>query len=279
MAKKIEEQAEMSFLGHLEELRWHLVRGASAIFILAIVFFVFSEEVYDNFLLAHIQPDFITYQLFCDFFNLFGMDSAYCNVSFADKKLQSIEVTSQLMNSIWSSLILGIILAFPYLLWEIWRFVAPGLTDKEVGKSRGFIFTASLLFFIGVLFSFYVIAPISVHFLYNYQISESIVNSFTLQSHIGLITNMLLGVSVLFELPVLIYFLTKIGLITPEFLKKYRKHALVVVLILAAIITPPDIASQVIVAIPILVLYEIGIKVSKRVIKKQQKEAKKSMKR
>ena len=273
MAKQ---QQEMSFLGHLEELRWHLVRGASAIFILAIVFFVFAEEVYNHFLLAHIQPDFITYQVFCDFFNLFGIDSDYCNVSFADKKLQSIKVTSQLMNSIWSSLILGIITAFPYLLWEIWRFIAPGLTQKEVSKSRGFIFTASLLFFIGVLFSFYVIAPISVHFLYNYQIADTIVNNFTLQSHIGLITNMLLGVSILFELPVLIYFLTKIGLITPQFLIKYRKHALVVVLILAAIITPPDIASQVIVAIPILILYEIGIKVSKRVIKKQQKEAQKS---
>jgi sec-independent protein translocase protein TatC len=271
----VEQQKEMSFLGHLEELRWHLVRGGAAIFILAIVFFVFAEQVYNNFLLAHIQPDFITYQLFCDFFNLFGIDSDYCHVSFADKKLQSIKVTSQLMNSIWTSLILGVILAFPYLLWEIWRFVAPGLTQNEVSKSRGFIFTASVLFFIGVLFSFYVIAPISVHFLYNYKITDTIVNNFTLQSHIGLITNMLLGVSILFELPVLIYFLTKIGLITPEFLKKYRKHALVVVLILAAIITPPDIASQVIVAIPILILYEIGIKVSKRVIKKQQKEAQK----
>ena len=180
------------------------------------------------------------------------------------------------MNSIWSAFILGIICSFPYLLWEIWRFVSPGLTKNEISKSRGFIFIASILFFIGLAFSFYVIAPISVHFLYNYQISESIVNSFTLQSHIGLITNMLLGVSILFELPVLIYFLTKIGLITPEFLKKYRKHALVVVLILAAIITPPDIASQVIVAIPILILYEIGIKVSKRVIKKQQRDAQKS---
>ncbi|RCS27041.1 twin-arginine translocase subunit TatC [Polaribacter sp. WD7] len=268
-----EEQKEMSFLGHLEELRWHLVRSAAAIFILAIVFFVFAEYVYDHFLLAHIKPDFITYQVFCDFFNIFGLDSAFCNVTFADKKLQSIKVTSQLMNSIWSSLILGVIIAFPYILWEIWRFVAPGLTDHEIKKSRGFIVTASFLFFLGVLFSFYVIAPISIHFLYNYQITDAIQNSFTLESHIGLVTNMLLGVSILFELPVLIFFLTKIGLITPEFLKKYRKHALVVVLILAAIITPPDIASQVIVAIPILILYEISIKVSKRVIKNQQKNA------
>ncbi len=271
-----EQQKEMSFLGHLEELRWHLVRSVAAIFILAITFFAFAQQVYDHFLLAHIKPDFITYQLFCDLFQLFGIDSAFCNVSFADKKLQSIKVTSQLMNSIWSSLILGLIVSFPYLLWEIWRFVAPGLTAQEIKKSKGFIFIASFLFFIGVLFSFYVIAPISIHFLYNYQITDAIENSFTLESHIGLVTNMLLGVSILFELPVLIYFLTKIGLITPEFLKKYRKHALVVVLILAAIITPPDVASQVIVAIPILILYEIGISVSRRVIKKQEKNANKS---
>ena len=268
------QQKEMSFLGHLEELRWHLVRSASAIFILAIIFFVFAEYVYTHFLLAHIKPDFVTYRVFCDFFNLFGLESAFCDINFADKKLQSIKVTSQLMNSIWSSIILGIIIAFPYILWEIWRFVAPGLTDNEVKRSRGFILIASFLFFLGVLFSFYVIAPISIHFLYNYQITDAIENSFTLESHIGLVTNMLLGVSILFELPVLIFFLTKIGLITPEFLKKYRKHALVVVLILAAIITPPDVMSQIIVAIPILILYEIGIKVSKRVIKKQQKNAK-----
>mgnify|MGYP003667873469 FL=1 len=268
------QQKEMSFLAHLEELRWHLVRSVAAIFIIAIVLFSIQEYVYNEFLLAHIKPDFITYRLFCDFFNLFGMDSDFCSVNFAEKKLQSIKVTSQLMNSIWSSFILGVIIAFPYILWEFWKFISPGLQVNEIKKSKGFIFIASFLFFIGVLFSFYVIAPISVNFLYNYQITDSIENSFTLESHIGLITNMLLGVSIMFELPVVVYFLTKIGLITPEFLKRYRKHALVIVLIVAAIITPPDVASQVIVAIPILILYEISIKVSKRVIKRQQKNAK-----
>jgi len=238
-----EKEKEMSFLGHLEELRWHLVRSASAIFIVGIVLFIFQKEVYENFLLAHRKPDFITYQLFCDFFGLFGLDSSFCNVSFKDN-LISLKPTQQLMNSVWSSLILGIVLSFPYLLWEIWKFISPGLTQKEVKKSRGFIFVASLLFFCGIAFSFYVIAPISIHFLYNYQITDLIQNNFTMDSHIGLVTNMLLGVSILFELPVLVYFLTKIGLITPNFLKKYRKHALVVVLIVAAIITPPDVASQ-----------------------------------
>jgi len=271
----VEKEKEMYFLGHLEELRWHLVRSASVVVIFGIFLFIFQKEVYENFLLAHRKSDFITYQLFCDFFNLFGLDSSFCRVSFKDN-LISLKPTQQLMNSIWSSFILGIILSFPYLLWELWRFISPGLTLKEVRNSRGFIFVASLLFFLGIAFSFYIIAPISIHFLYNYQITDLIQNNFTMDSHIGLVTNMLLGVSILFELPVLVFFLTKIGLITPAFLKKYRKHALVVVLIVAAIITPPDVASQIIVAIPIVILYEVSIKVSKIVIKKQQKNAHKS---
>ncbi|MDB2385471.1 twin-arginine translocase subunit TatC [Polaribacter sp.] len=269
------QEKQMSFLGHLEELRWHLVRSTAAIFIIGILLFVFQKEVYEHFLLAHRKPDFITYRAFCKFFSFFGIESTFCNVEFKDN-LVSLKPAQQLMNAIWSSFILGIILAFPYILWEAWRFVSPGLTENEVKNSRGFIFVASFLFFTGIAFSFYVIAPISIHFLYNYQITDLIQNNFTMDSHIGLVTNMLLGISILFELPVLIYFLTKIGLVTPEFLKKYRKHALVVVLIVAAIITPPDIASQVIVAIPILFLYEVSIRVSKRVIKKQQKNAEKS---
>ena len=267
-----EKEKEMSFLGHLEELRWHLVRSASVVLIFGIFLFIFQKEVYENFLLAHRKSDFITYQLFCDFFNMFGLDSSFCRVNFKDN-LISLKPTQQLMNSIWSSFILGIILSFPYLLWELWKFISPGLTLKEVRNSKGFIFAASLLFFLGIAFSFYIIAPISIHFLYNYQITDLIQNNFTMDSHIGLVTNMLLGVSILFELPVLVFFLTKIGLITPAFLKKYRKHALVVVLIVAAIITPPDVASQIIVAIPIVILYEVSIKVSKIVIKKQQKNA------
>ena len=268
------QEKEMSFLNHLEELRWHLVRSIVAIFVIAIVLFTFQEYVYNEFLLAHIDPNFFTYRLFCDFFSVIGIESNFCSLDYPNT-LQVLKPTQQLMNSIWSSFILGAIVAFPYILWEFWKFISPGLHVNEIKKSRGFIIIASILFFIGVLFSFYVIAPISVNFLYTYQISDKLVNQFTMESHIGLITNMLLGVSIMFELPVIVYFLTKIGLITPEFLKKYRKHALVVVLILAAIITPPDVASQIIVAIPVLILYEISIKVSSRVIKKQQKNAKK----
>lgn len=268
------QEKEMSFLNHLEELRWHLVRSISAIFIIGIGLFTIQEFVYNKFLLAHIDPNFITYRLFCDFFSFFGVDSNFCSLDYPET-LQVLKPTQQLMNSIWSSFILGAIVSFPYILWEMWRFISPGLHPNEIKKSRGFIFTASFLFFLGVLFSFYIIAPISVNFLYTYQISDKLINQFTMEAHIGLITNMLLGVSIMFELPVLVYFLTKIGLITPEFLKHYRKHALVIVLILAAIITPPDVASQIIVAIPVLILYEISIKVSKIVIKKQQRNANK----
>ena len=268
-----EQPKEMSFLGHLEELRWHLVRSTAVIFTIAIVLFVFRETIYDNFIIAHTHSDFVTYEFFCSVFSSIGIESSFCNVQIPSK-LQALSLTQQLMSSLWVSLILGFILAFPYLLWEMWRFIAPGLHKKEKNKSKGFLFIASLLFFVGIAFSYYVIMPMSVSFFYGYQISENIVNNFTLDSYISLFTNTLLGISLVFELPVVIYFLTKLGLVTPSFLKKYRKHALVLVLILSAIITPPDVASQVIVSIPILILYEISIHISRFVIKKQQKNAK-----
>ena len=265
-----EEKNQMSFLGHLEELRWHLVRSTTAIFICGIVVFFYKTEVYDQFLLGHLNADFISYQWFCDLFRLVGIESDFCHINFT-QKLQTLSLTDQLMNAIWSSLIIGLIIAFPYVLWEMWRFISPGLHETEVKKSKGFLFITSILFFMGVLFSFYVIVPMSGYFFYTFQITDTIENNFTLSSYISMVTNTVLGVSVVFELPVLVYFLTKLGLVTPQFLKTYRKHALVVVLLLAAIITPPDVASQVIVAIPILILYEVGIIVSSFVTKKQEK--------
>lgn len=261
----------MSFLGHLEELRWHLVRSFAAIFILSIVLFVFQKQVYDYFLLAHLKPDFITYTWFCNAFGAIGIESSFCTVDFP-QKLQSLSLTNQLMNSLWTSAILGLILAFPYIVYEIWKFISPGLHEVERKSSRGFIFITSLLFFVGVLFSYYIICPMSVYFFYNYQITDLIVNNFQFESYISIITNALLGVSLVFELPVIIYFLSKAGLVTPEFLKTYRKHSFVAVLILSAIITPPDIASQIIVSIPVMFLYEIGIYISRRVEKKRLKK-------
>lgn len=264
----MEEKNEMSFLDHLEELRWHLVRSTICVFAFTILFFVFQKQVYDQFLLAHLKADFITYQWFCDAFTSLGLESSFCNINFK-ASLQSLSPTNQLMNALWSSFILGLILSFPYIIWEMMRFIMPGLTHKEQKKSKGIIVIATFLLTLGLLFSYYIIAPMSVYFFYNYQITDLIVNNFQFDSYIGLITNTLLGVSLVFELPLLVFFLTKFGLITPEFLKTYRKHALVLVLIVSAIITPPDVASQIIVAIPILILYEISIWVSRVIVKKQ----------
>jgi sec-independent protein translocase protein TatC len=264
-----EEKNQMSFLSHLEELRWHLVRSTAAIFIFGIVLFAFKKEVYDGFLLAHLETNFVTYTWFCDAFSAVGIESDFCGVTFP-QKLQSLSMTNQLMNAIWTSLILGLIISFPYILWELWKFIAPGLHPSEIKKSKGFLFITSLLFFTGVAFSFYVIVPMSVYFFYHFEITDTIQNNFTLSSYISMVTNTILGVSLVFELPVVIFFLTKLGLITPDFLKTYRKHALVVVLLLSAVITPPDIASQIIVSIPILILYEVSIHVSRFVVKKQE---------
>lgn len=266
-----EKEKEMSFLDHLEVLRWHLIRSTLAIFSVGVVLFIYQKEVYENFLLAHLNSNFPSYAWLCKLSSLFNIDSGFCNVKYP-MVLQSLSPTNQLSNAIWSSVILGFIVSFPYVLYEIWRFVSPGLNKKERTNSRGFIFVSSFLFFLGVCFSYFIIAPLSVYFFFNYQITDMIQNNFNFSSYVSMITNTLLGVSVVFELPIIIYFLTKIGLVTPEFLRKSRKYALIVVLIVAAIITPPDVASQIIVAIPIMILYEISIIISKVVIKNQNKD-------
>ncbi len=263
----------MSFLDHLEELRWHIIRSFIAIFAFAIIIFAFQETVFDLVLFAHLKPDFPTYTFFCDVFSKFGSESSFCNISF-NQTLQALNPSQQLMTAIWASMILGFVFAFPYVLFEIWRFIAPGLKDNERKKSKGFIFWSSLLFFIGILFSYFVIIPMSVYFFYNYQISTTIVNNFKLDAYISLVTNTLIGIGLFFELPILIIFLTKIGIIEPKHLKEYRKHAFVVVLIVSAIITPPDVASQLIVSAPIMLLYEISIYMSIIINKRNQNQLK-----
>lgn len=270
-------EKEMSFLDHLEELRWHLIRIFTAIAIVAVFVFWKIDFIFTNILLVHLKSDFITYTYFCKTFSSIGIETSFCSINL-NQSLQALNPTQQFMTAIWSSFILGVIVSFPYTLWELWRFISPGLHNSERKKSKGFIFSASVLFFLGILFSYFVIIPMTVNFFYNFKISSAIENNFKVEAYIGLITNTLIGVAIFFELPVLIYFLTKIGLVTPSFLKKYRKHALVLVLILSAIITPPDIASQIIVAIPVMFLYEIGILVSKFVLKKEEQKNKKTNK-
>jgi len=179
-------------------------------------------------------------------------------------------MSGQFTNHIFVSAIAGFIIAFPYVFWEIWRFVKPALYNKESKHARGVVFFSSLLFMSGILFGYYVIAPLAVNFLGSYQVSELVANQINLSSYITTVASISFACGVVFELPIITYFLTKVGILTPEFMKTYRKHALVITLILSAIITPPDVISQVLVAMPLLLLYEVSIVVSRIVIKKQQ---------
>ncbi|MEM6517065.1 MAG: twin-arginine translocase subunit TatC [Bacteroidota bacterium] len=271
MAKKKSAEAEMSFLDHLEDLRWHLIRIVLAVVIAGSVAFIFSEFIFDVIIFGPKSMDFPTYKYLCKAANFIGVETDFC----ADElpfRIQNRTMGGQFSADIWTSIYAGFIIAFPYVIYQLWSFISPGLHDNERKYSRGFIFITSFLFFLGVLFGYFVVVPLSINFLGTYSVSDQISNEIDISSYIALIRSSSIASGLIFELPVLIYFLTKIGLVTPQILRKYRKFALVIVLILSAIITPPDIASQVIVAIPILVLYQVSIYISKIVVRNQNKK-------
>lgn len=263
-------EKEMSFLEHLEELRWHIIRSVLAVVILTIVAFINKNFIFDNIILAPKNPSFFTNRMLCHLGELLNTTALCINTKpFA---LISIKMSGQLTTHVAVALVSGLILAFPFIIWEFWRFFRPALYSKEQRYAKGAVLVASLLFFIGVIFGYYMIVPLSIHFLGSYQISEQVVNQIYIRSYIGTLTSIVLASGLIFELPLLTYFLTKIGLITPSFLIKYRRHSIVVIFIVAAIITPPDIFSQILVSIPLLILFEVGILISRRVYKKKQKE-------
>jgi sec-independent protein translocase protein TatC len=216
---------------------------------------------------------FPTYRLFCDIATRMGLESAFCADSLPFT-IQNRTMAGQFSAHIWTSIWAGFIIGFPYLLYEMWKFISPGLYENERKNSRGFILIASLLFFMGVLFGYYVVAPLSINFLGTYQVSKEVLNEIDISSFISTVRASVIACGIMFELPIIIYFLTKVGLVTPEILTKYRKIALVLVLILSAIITPPDVASQIIVAVPVLVLYQLSIFISGKVLKNQAKKEK-----
>ncbi|MGC1514448.1 MAG: twin-arginine translocase subunit TatC [Maribacter sp.] len=269
---------EMSFLDHLEELRWHLIRSTIAIVVIGTGAFLMRGFIFDTVIFGPKKMDFPTYRLFCDIATYFGFDSAFC----AEKlpfTIQSRLMSGQFSAHIWTSIWAGFIIGFPYVLYEIWKFISPGLYEKERKNSRGFILIASLLFFLGVLFGYYVVAPLSINFLGTYQVSAEVTNEFDLASYISTVRASVIACGILFELPIIIFFLTKVGLVTPEIMRKYRKIALVVVLILSAVITPPDVASQIIVAIPILILYQVSIYISAMVLRQERRRAERANKK
>lgn len=272
MAKK--DVNEMSFLDHLEDLRWHLIRIVGAVILCGTVAFIFKGFIFDNIIFAPKKMEFPTYQWLCALANLVSVeDSTFCGEAFPFI-IQNRTMAGQFSAHIWTSIYAGFIIAFPYVIYQLWKFISPGLNDNERNTSRGFIVVSSLLFFLGVLFGYYVITPLSINFLGTYTVSAEVSNEIDISSYISLVRASVIASGIIFELPILIYFLTKLGLVTPEILRKYRKFALVIVLIISAVITPPDIASQIIVAIPVIILYEISIHISRIVLKRERKKTK-----
>jgi sec-independent protein translocase protein TatC len=263
-------EKEMSFLEHLEELRWHVIRALAAVIIFTIGAFVLAPWVFENIIFAPARVDFPTFKWLCKLGDVLGYEGL-C-VKDIPFKVQSRNMTGQFTMHIMSSFIIGLVVAFPYVVWELWRFIKPGLQKSERKYSRGAVGAISVLFFFGVAFGYYVIVPWMVYFLANYSISDMVVNEFDITSYVSTVVLLVLGSGLLFQLPVVIYFLTKIGIVTPEFLRKYRKHSIVIILIVAAIVTPPDPLSQMLITIPLYMLFEISILISASVAKRKARE-------
>jgi len=266
----LKDKNEMTFLEHLEELRWHIIRSVAAILVIAITAFVFRRIIFDIIILAPKTPDFFTNRMFCKFGTLVNVPALCINRN--EFEIININMAGQFTTHILVSIIAGVILSFPYIFFEFWIFLKPALYQKEKRHATGAVFYSSLLFILGILFGYYLITPLSVHFLGSYKVSDQVANQINLISYISTISSVTLASGIIFELPIMVYFLTKIGLLTPQFLRKYRRHSVIVILALSAIITPPDIFSQVLVCVPLLLLYEIGIGISKRIV--AQEEAK-----
>lgn len=267
------ESDHMSFLEHLEVLRWHLIRSTLVIMLMAMLAFLGKSILFDVIIFGPKQPDFFTYELFCTISREISNTELFC-LSEMPFKILNTRMAGQFSTHIWVSLIAGFILAFPYVLYEFWRFVAPGLKSSERRYSRWVLFFGGILFLMGVSFGYYLIVPLSLQFLGSYTISDEISNLIDLNSYISTVSTVTLATGIIFELPVVIYFLARSGLVTAEFLRKYRRHAIVLILVLSAVITPPDVASQILVSFPIFILYEISIRIAARLEKRQLKELK-----
>lgn len=266
---QVTDEKEMSFLDHLEEFRWHIIRSLIAIIIFAIAAFVAKDFVVGIVILGPSQTDFWTYQKLCELAQI--IDTPALCIDSLSFELVSRKLSSQFMTHVTVAFAVGLVLGFPYLFWEMWRFIKPGLHPKERKASRGATFSVSILFMLGVLFGYFLVAPISVRFFSAYQVDPSLQNLFDLSSYINTITMIVLGCGILFQLPVIVYFLTKAGIVSSSLMKAYQKHAIIVILVLGAIVTPPDPFSQVLIALPLMVLYQMSIAIAKRIEKREVK--------
>lgn len=268
--KFMSEEKEMSFLDHLEELRWHVVRSVAAIFLMMILAFIYTEEIFKYIIFAPGRVDFITFRWLCELGAATGVDGL-C-VTDIPMKIQSRFLMGQFTMQLTASFVIGLVVAFPYVVWELWSFVKPGLYNKEKQSSRGAVFSISILFLIGISFGYFVLSPMTIAFLANYSISDMISNEFDITSYVSTITILVLSSGLLFQLPIVIFFLTKVGIVTPQLLRTYRKHAVVAILVIGAVITPSsDPLSLSLISIPLYFLYEISIFISRIELKRKQK--------
>lgn len=266
-----QEEKEMTFLEHLEELRWHLVRAISSIFVFGIVVFMAKDFVFDKILFAPRYPDFLTYRAICGLSNLIGLGDSMC-FNPPELKLMAIQLGEAFMTHLKVSVILAFVVAFPYILWEIWRFVRPGLYENEQKATRGIVLICSGLFLLGVLFGYYIISPFAITFLAGYPIAGLDEATASLSSYVNYMIMFTVPSGLVFELPVIVFFLARAGLITAGFMRAYRRHAIVLILVVAAIVTPPDVMTQFLIGIPLFILYEISILIAKREEKRYEKE-------
>jgi sec-independent protein translocase protein TatC len=268
---QVDDKAEMSFVDHLEVLRGHLFRSLIAVILGAIVVGVYNKFFIKKVLMGPTHNDFPTYAIMCKAGRSLGLGKAMCMEGIGIK-MQNTAVSGQFSMFFTVVFIGGFIIAFPYVFWQFWKFVKPALTKKEMQKSRGVIFWVSFLFFLGVLFGYYVLAPYTVNFFSNFQMDENIQNIWTIGSYIETLVPLILGTGLAFQLPLVMFFLARVGIVTATSLRKVRKYAIVVIVVVAGLITPPDVISQVIVSVPLLILYEISVMLTARVEKEKAHE-------
>lgn len=260
----------MSFFDHIDELRKHLIRSAFFIVGFTILALIYMDYIFHQIILGPLRNDFVTYRLLCEYAKKFNLGDAFC-ISNLNYTLQNTEMAGQFTLTFKLAFIVGIIMAMPVVLFQLWLFIKPALSKKEVKNTRGFVFYTSALFLAGIFFGYFILSPISVNFLGNYTLSPLIKNEINIDNVLSFLSLIVLGTGLIFELPVLMYFLARIGLISSAFLIKYRKHAILVILVVAAIATPPDVISQVILTIPLYTLFEVGIIIIKNVEKNKLK--------
>ncbi|HAG16358.1 MAG TPA: twin-arginine translocase subunit TatC [Bacteroidales bacterium] len=266
---KAKDEKEMSFWDHLSELRGTFIRSLFAIVIFSIVAFLNKDFVFNELILSPKSPDFFTNRILCALGQKVNID--YFCVQDLALQIININMSGQFMTHMYISFMVGLVVSVPYIIYEFWKFIAPALHENERKGSSIFILICSLLFIIGILFAYYLIVPITLNFFGSYQVSETIKNQISLDSYISTIITVTLSIGIVFELPILIYFLAKIGLVSIETLKKNRKYTLVIVLIIAAIVTPPDVFSQILVTIPLMILYEVSIWMAKYAKKRDER--------